>query len=95
MLPAVEIKKPRDVIGTNTVNCMQSGIYYGCISQIEGIVRRMWSQIGSECKVIVTGGRSELVWEDLDLEIRYDPHLTLKGLAYAVDAGLRHRAGPD
>jgi type III pantothenate kinase len=91
MLPAVEIKRPHDVIGTNSVACMQSGIYYGCISQVEGIVRRMWDQIGSECKVIVTGGRSELIWKDLDLEVRYDPHLTLKGLAYAVDAGLRRQ----
>jgi type III pantothenate kinase len=95
MLPAVEIKRPATVISTNTVACMQSGIYHGCISQIEGIVRKMWKQIGSQCKIIVTGGRSELIWNDLDLEVRYDPHLTLKGIAYAVDPGLRRQARRD
>jgi type III pantothenate kinase len=94
MLPAVEIRRPSAVIGTNTIACMQGGIYYGCISQIEGIVKRMWRELGSECRVIVTGGRAELVWEDLDLEVQYDPHLTLKGLAHAVEGDLRHRAGP-
>ncbi len=93
MLPAVEIKRPSAVIGTNTIACMQGGIYYGCISQIEGVVRRMWREIGSECRIILTGGSAKIVREDLDLEVQYDPHLTLKGLAYAVHGDLRDRAG--
>jgi len=88
-LPAVEIMRPPKLIGTSTVACMQAGIYYGAVSQVEGIVRRMWSEIGAECKVIVTGGRAGLIWEDLGFEVTYDPHLTLKGLAYAIDPALR------
>lgn len=44
MLPAVEIRKPGKVIGRNTVDCMQSGIFYGSVSQVEGVVRRMWAE---------------------------------------------------
>jgi type III pantothenate kinase len=93
MLPAVEIRRPPAVVGTNTITCMQSGIYYGCISQIEGIVKRMWGETGSECRVVVTGGRADMIWQDLDLAVEYDPHLTLKGIAFAVDGSLRDAAG--
>ncbi len=89
MLPAVEIRKPARVIGRTTVDCMQSGIFYGTVSQVEGVVRRMWDELGVECSVIVTGGQAEMFHEALGFESVYDPHLTLKGLAYAVDAGLR------
>jgi type III pantothenate kinase len=89
MLPAVEVKRPARVIGTSTVTCMQSGLYYGSIAQIEGIIRRMWSEIGAECRVILTGGQAETIRRDLGVSVEYDLHLTLKGIAYAADAGLR------
>lgn len=89
MLPAVEVKRPDRVIGTSTVACMQSGLYYGSIAQIEGIIRRMWDEIGTECRVILTGGQAEPIRRDLGIDVEYDLHLTLKGIAYAVDAGLR------
>jgi type III pantothenate kinase len=88
-LPAVEITRPPKLIGTTTVACMQAGIYYGAVGQVEGIVTRMWRELGSECVVIVTGGRAGLIMGDLSLEVTHDPHLTLKGLAYAVDSALR------
>ena len=89
MLPAVEIRKPDKVIGTNTVDCMQSGIFYGSVSQVEGVVRRMWAELGMECPVILTGGQAEMFHEDLVFDSVYDPHLTLKGIACAVDPSLR------
>jgi len=89
MLPAVEIRKPDTVIGRNTVDCMQSGIFYGSVSQVEGVVRRMWNELGTECPVVLTGGQAEMFQEDLALDSVYDPHLTLKGIAYAVDPSLR------
>jgi type III pantothenate kinase len=89
MLPAVEIRRPPKLVGTSTVGCMQAGIYYGAVGQVEGIVRRMWSEIGGECRVIMTGGQAGLIWKDLNFEVTYDPHLTLKGVAYAVDPSLR------
>ena len=92
MLPAVEIRKPAGVIGTTTITCMQSGIFYGALGEVEGIVRRMWQELGSECRVILTGGQAALIKDDLPFDVTYDPHLTLKGIAYAVDPGLRRSA---
>jgi type III pantothenate kinase len=89
MLPAVEIRKPDTVIGRNTVDCMQSGIYYGSVSQVEGVVRRMWAELGTECPVVLTGGQAGMVHADLAFESVYDPHLTLKGIAFAIDPSLR------
>jgi type III pantothenate kinase len=92
MLPAVEVKRPGRVIGTSTVSCMQSGVYYGSIGQIEGILGRMWNEIGTRCRVILTGGRMGLIRDGLSIDGQYDLHLTLKGIAYAMDAGLRSSA---
>jgi type III pantothenate kinase len=89
MLPAVEIRRPSKCVGTSTVECMQAGIYYGALGQVEGVVKKMWGEIGHECSVIMTGGQAGLIWQDLSFEVTYDPHLTLKGLAYAVDPTLR------
>lgn len=93
MLPAVEIRRPPKLIGTSTVKCMQAGIYYGSIGQVEGVVRRMWEETGSQGRVIMTGGQALMIWEEVGFEVTYDPHLTLKGVAYAVDPRLRHKAG--
>jgi type III pantothenate kinase len=89
MLPEVELGPPERVIGTNTVDAMRSGIVYGAAGQIEGIVRRMWEETGSRCRVVVTGGHCELVRNELPFEALFEPDLTLKGIAYAVDPGLR------
>ena len=91
MLPVVEIKKPRTVIGETTIECMQSGIFYGCVGQIEGIVRRMWDSLGKRCRVVMTGGHSSLVKDCLSFEVVHDPDLTLKGIAYAIEPKLRQR----
>ena len=89
MLPEVELRKPTRIVGRDTIECMQSGIFYGIIGQLEGIVRRMWNEIGSECRVICTGGHCELVRDELTFDAAFDPYLTLKGIAYSVDKSLR------
>ena len=89
MLPAVEIRRPPKIVGTSTVGCMQAGIYYSAIGQVEGIVERMKREIGCACGVIMTGGQAGLICEDLSFDVTYDPHLTLKGVAYAVEPALR------
>lgn len=91
MLPAVEIRKPSKIVGTTTVQCMESGIFYGTVGQIEGIVKRMWDEMGCECKILMTGGYSALVWDSLCFKATFDPDLTLKGIAYAMDPALRGR----
>ena len=89
MLPQVELGKPDKVIGRTTIEAMRSGIFHGAVGQVEGIIRRMWEEVGSECRVIFTGGHCELVKDDLTFDAVFAPQLTLKGIAYAVEPGLR------
>jgi type III pantothenate kinase len=89
MLPEVELGKPDKVIGRNTIEAMRSGIFHGTVGQVEGIVRKMWEEVGSECRVVFTGGHCELVRDDITFEAVFAPQLTLKGIAYAVEPGLR------
>lgn len=89
MLPEVELGKPARVIGGTTIEAMRSGIFYGLLGQIEGIVRRMREEIGEECRVVFTGGHCELLRDEVAFEAVFDPELTLKGIAYAVEPSLR------
>lgn len=79
-LPRIEIVRPKSVIAKNTVAGMQSGIYYGFIGQVDGIVRRMRQDLGEETKVIATGGLAELISAESQEIDTVDPFLTLEGL---------------
>ena len=79
-LPRVVIKRPDDVIGTSTVPAMQSGIYWGYVGLIEGLVRRIRGQYGAEMNVIATGGLAPLFAEATDCIMETDSDLTLRGL---------------
>ena len=79
-LPRVAIKRPDDVIGTSTVPAMQSGIYWGYVGMIEGLVRRICEQYGAEMNVIATGGLAPLFAEATDYIKETDSDLTLRGL---------------
>lgn len=79
-LPRIEIVKPTSVIARNTVAAMQSGIYYGFIGQVDGIVNRMKAEMGPETKVIATGGLAEMISQDSNTIETVDPFLTLEGL---------------
>lgn len=83
----VEIAPPARVIGTNTVMAMQSGIFYGYVALVEGMIARFRRELGEDMKVIATGGLAELVAKETK-EIQYvDPWLTLDGLriVYAMN----------
>src|SRR5579884_1681747 len=60
-LPRVEIKDPGKVIGTNTVAHIQSGLYYGTVDMIDGVLSRMKAELGSPAKTIATGGFATLL----------------------------------
>lgn len=79
-LPRIEIAKPKDVIGKNTVSAMQSGILYGYVGQVEGIVNRMKQQTKYSPTVIATGGLASLIAKESTVVDVVDPFLTLKGL---------------
>lgn len=79
-LPRIEISRPDDIIGKNTVAAMQSGILYGYVGQVEGIVKRMKVKGESDPTVIATGGLAGLIAGESDIIDIVDPFLTLKGL---------------
>jgi type III pantothenate kinase len=79
-LPLVDFKEPDRLIGANTVSSMQSGLYYGVIGMIDGIVDRMKEQLGHETRTIATGGQSELILSASRHLSLADPDLTLRGL---------------
>ena len=79
-LPRVEIAKPTRVIGKATVPAMQSGIYWGYVSIIEGIVKRIKAEIGHEMDVIATGGLAGLFSEGTEVITNVDGDLTINGL---------------
>lgn len=80
-LPRIELTPASSVICKNTVSAMQSGIYYGAIGKVDGIVRRMKKEMGyKEIKVIATGGLADLIASQSETIDVIDPLLTLKGL---------------
>lgn len=84
-LPRVEIAKPKHVIGKNTIECMQSGIYYGYIGMVDSVVRRMEAEIGHRAKVMATGGLASLIAQDSETITETDEILTLEGLKLIYD----------
>jgi type III pantothenate kinase len=83
-LPKISIEKPSKAIGDNTVSAMKSGIYWGYVSMVEGMVKRITAELDCGARkpmVIATGGLSNLMAEGLEgLVDVVDEDLTLKGL---------------
>ena len=80
MLRRVEPVAPDSVIGRNTVASIQSGLVWGFVAQVEGMVHRMVSELGGSAKVIATGGQAALVADLTNVIQATDPLLTLEGL---------------
>ena len=83
-LPRIAIEAPKDdvgVIGRNTVDQMNIGIYWGYIAMIEGLVARMKAEVGRPVKVIATGGLATLFEQHTDVFDAIEPDLTIQGLA--------------
>ena len=79
-LPHVDITKPARAIGTNTVACMQSGVYWGYVGLIEGIVREVRRERERPMKVIATGGLASLFAQGTELFQSVEDDLTMHGL---------------
>jgi type III pantothenate kinase len=79
-LPRVDIQKPPSVIGRNTVHSMQSGLLYGYVGLVEGMVARFRQVLGPEMKVIATGGLADVVAHETPVIEVVAPWLTLDGL---------------
>jgi type III pantothenate kinase len=79
-LSRVDIRRPAKVIGTNTVTHLQSGLYYGYIGLVDGILARIMAELGEQPRVIATGGLARQIAEDSRFIAEIDDMLTLDGL---------------
>ena len=79
-LPRVDLQRPPSVIGRNTVHSMQSGLLYGYVGLVEGMVERFRQELGPQMKVIATGGLAEIVAKETGTIQIIAPWLTLDGL---------------
>ena len=79
-LPRIDLQRPPSVIGRNTTHAMQSGLLFGYVSMVEGMVARFRSELGSDMKVIATGGMAEVIAKETQVVNFIAPWLTLDGL---------------
>ena len=79
-LPRVEIRKPARVIGSNTVGSLQSGLYYGYLGLVDGILERLLAELGAETRVLATGGLGPMIGKGSKYIKNIDDFLTLEGL---------------
>lgn len=94
-LPRVDIRKPQHLVGTNTVASMQSGIYFGYLGLVDGLLARMKQEIRDIRRVVATGSLAEPIARDSAHIDEIDPELTLKGLKIIWDrnTAARRRRG--
>ncbi|HEX9370987.1 MAG TPA: type III pantothenate kinase [Roseiflexaceae bacterium] len=81
----VELARPPQVIGKNTVHYIQSGLILGYAGLVEGLVRRMQAELGTACTVVATGGLAEVIAGETDAITLVEPYLTLEGLRMIYD----------
>jgi len=80
MLPRVELTRPKHAIGINTTSAMQSGLIFGYVGLVEGIVARIQQELGEKTRVVATGGYAELIAKETNIIDIVNPDLTLMGL---------------
>jgi type III pantothenate kinase len=90
-LPRVELARPPSAIGRNTTHSMQSGLLFGYVSLVEGMVGRFQAELGPETKVIATGGLAELIARETMVIQYVAPWLTLDGLRMIYEMNLTNQ----
>ncbi len=85
-LPTISLETPKSSIGTNTVDCMKSGIVFGTASMLDGLTDRMENDFGkSVTSIIATGGLSKEIVKNCTKDVIYDENLILDGLKYIYE----------
>jgi len=91
-LPRVEIRKPAKIIGTNTVDNLQIGLFWGHIGLVDSILERMIAELGADTKCVATGGLAHILAAESKYITEVNELLTLEGLRIVYES---HRAGKD
>jgi type III pantothenate kinase len=89
-LSRVEIRRPEQIIGQTTINSVQSGLYYGYIGMVDGILKRMIAELGNHPRIIATGGLARLIGRGSEYIEEIDDHLTLEGLRLIYERNRPH-----
>jgi type III pantothenate kinase len=79
-LPRVDVRKPNHVVGRTTVGAIESGLFYGYLGMVEGLIKRMSDELGGRTTAIATGGLAPLVVPDTTVFAAVEPDITLLGL---------------
>jgi type III pantothenate kinase len=79
-LPRIDVRKPGNVIGRTTVTSMQSGLFFGYVGMVEGLVHRLRAELGGTVYCVATGGLAEIISPETDVVDVVDRDLTLEGL---------------
>ena len=90
-LPKIELRFPEQVVGTNTTSSMQSGILFGAVDAMEGMVQRIRQTLGKKAKVLATGGYSKIIKEHSSAIDYYEPALVLYGVQLIYERVIRKR----
>jgi len=85
-LPKIDVRKPATVIGRTTVGAMESGLFWGYVDMVEGLVRRMSAELGgNDVRCVATGGLAAIIAPETKLIQHVEPDLTLDGLRIVWD----------
>jgi type III pantothenate kinase len=79
-LPRIDVRKPATVVGRTTVGAMESGLFWGYVGMVEGLVRRMSDELGGNALCVATGGLAVVIAPETHLFEHVDVELTLQGL---------------
>jgi type III pantothenate kinase len=84
-LPRIELIRPQNAIGKNTVNAMQSGVIFGYVGLVEGLVARIAGELEGRAKVVATGSYADVISRETQVIEVVNRHLTLQGLQLIHD----------
>ena len=88
-LPHINIEAPKKAIGTNTIDCMKSGVVFGAAAMIDGMIDRFEEELGKKCFVVATGGLAEEVCKHTKHRIEYNKNMILEGLYILYNKNLK------